>query len=357
VAWSVFAALNLERAFSDFALDSALTEYVLVSQPAARTVSVIEVNALTRQVKRGARTLLSYGLREPSGLAVDHKRQRLFVADPKSRRVFMYNLLMGDNGLSVNENERYVAIDDAAPRWVAVDEAGTLFCTDERRSFIAEVTTQELETLPMGDSKYLRPNLHRLYTADTLREVDRPGGIAVDGNNIYWGNRARGRPFGSLLMAPEDPDSQRVRGVPGMIQSLSRNVDKVYGVCASPTAIFYTGGEKMVYGAKPGSYQTRAVASVILDDFAHPRGCVWDGDGTMYLADKGNNAVWTFPSMFAQMGKRQADKLCDVHDPYGIAVFRPSLTLDAVGFLKGKSSRALPASLLVAFALLLAVRM
>lgn len=354
LARSIFTCLCLGLAFSASPL-APLTEFVLVSQPAERCVSVVEVNALTRQVIGTARNLISSGLREPTGLAVDHRRQRLYVADPKAHKVFMYRLLMSSTGmLSVDENEQYVAMYDITPRWVAVDENGALFSTDEKRSFIAEVSSQELDELPKGGhSNFLQnPRFHIVYSGERNKFVDRPGGIAVDGDNIYWGNRARGRPFGSLLMAPEDPQSKRTRGVPGMIQSLSRNVNKVYGVCASPTAVFYTGGEKAVYGMKTGAYQTPAAATVLLDDFAHPRGCVWDGDGTMYLADKGNNAVWTFPSMFQEMGPSQADKLCDVHDPYGIAVFRPSLTLDAVGFLRGSSFRAVPALLATIIVLL-----
>lgn len=329
-----------------------LTEYIIVSQPQERSVSVVEVNALTRQVTRESHSLISSGLIEPCGIAVDHSRMRLYVADPQSHKVFMYNLLYGDNGLSVDEQAQYVAVNDITSRWVAVDESGSLFCTDEKRSFIAEVPAEELAEISRED--YRRPvyhKTHKLFSNDRVREVDKPGGIAVDGINLYWGNRDRRRSFGSLMMAPEEPNSKRVKGVPGIIGALSRNVDKVYGVCASPSAIFYTGGERLVYGTKPGARHTQALASVVLDNFARPRGCVWDGDGTMFLADKGNNAVWSFPSTFHHLGLSQAVKLCTVHNPYGVAVFRPSFTLDAVGFLRGSGSHLGPSVLFVLVAL------
>jgi|Transcript_84452 sugar lactone lactonase YvrE len=349
------AALRLRITFSASPL-APLTEYIIVSQPQERQVSVVEVNALTRQVTRESQSLITSGLIEPCGIAVDHARMRLYVADPQSHKVFMYNLLFGDNGLSVDETAQYTAVNDVTSRWIAVDERGSLFCTDEKRSFIAEVPAEELAEIAMED--FRRPifhKVHKLFSGEKTREVDKPGGIAVDGISLYWGNRHRGRPVGSLMTAPEDPSSRRVRGVPGVIGALSRNVDKVYGVCASPTAVFYTGGERLVYGAKPGAHHSRALASVVLDDFAHPRGCVWDGDGTMFLADKGNNAVWSFPSTFHHMGLMQAVKLCTVHNPYGIAVFRPTLTLDAIGFLRGYTSRIGPSLLFVvtAFVLLL----
>jgi len=322
-----------------------LTEYVFVSQPGKRAVSVTEVNSLTREVVRESRAVISTGLREPSGLAVDHDRQRLYVADPKSHKVFMYKLYIDGNGLSVREDEQYVAVHDVTPRWVAVDDKGSLFATDEGRSFIAEVDASELARLGQQDASIddVRPQFHKLYMNEKTKQVDRPGGIAVDGNNVYWGNRARGRPYGSLLSAPEDPESRISKGVPDMIQALSKNVDKVYGVCASPNVVFYTGGSRAVYGAKPGSYQARASTTVLLDDYAAPRGCVWDGDGTVLLADKGGDAIWSFPSSMHGLGLVQATKLFHVSDPYGVAVYRPALN-DQVGFLRGSALKAGPAA-------------
>lgn len=317
-----------------------LTEYIFVSQPGHGTVAVTTVDALTRKVIHEAKPIISNGLKEPCGIAIDHTRQRLYVADPKNHKVFMYKLAIGREGdIVVDEDDQHVAVQDLTARWIAIDEKGNLFCTDEARSFIAEVKDHELEKLGEMDSDKdeVRPKFVKLYTGDRTKQVDRPGGIAVDGQHIYWGNRARGRPYGSLLSASEDPAAQISRGVPGMVQALSKNVDKVYGVCASPSLVFYTGGARTVYGAKQGSYKLRGTTTVMLDNFAVPRGCVWDGDGTVFLADKGGDAIWSFPSTLHGAGKVQAHKLFEVQDPYGVAVFRPSLAWDATGFLRAGS--------------------
>jgi hypothetical protein len=331
-----------------------LVEYILVSQPHEGSVSVTEVNALTRKVVNEARVIISSGLREPSGLAVDHSRQRLYVADPKSHKVFMYNIFFGDKGLSVDETQQHVAVRDIKPRWVAVDERGSLFCTDEGRNFVSEVPIEDLQKLGIADDvdEEVKLHLRKVYSGDKTRQVDHPGGIAVEGGEVFWGNRDRHHRYGTLLSAPEDPDSRRARGVPEMIQALSNNMDKVYGVCASPNIVFYTGGSRSVYGAKPGSNQAKPLETVFLDDYASPRGCVWDGDGTMYVADKGGDSVWSFPSSLHGGGIIQATKLLKVDDPYGVAVFRPSLTMDAVGFLRGGASKVAPALALVPLVLL-----
>lgn len=322
-----------------------LTEYIFVSQPGQRSVAVTEVNALTRKVTREARPFITSGLREPCGLAVDHTRQRLYVADPKAHKVFMYKLYFGSQGVSVRQDKQYIAAHGMTPRWVAVDDKGTMFATDEARSFVAEVDAETLSYLGRDDAPVgaVQPKFAKLYAGSDTRQVDRPGGIAVDGNNLFWGNRHRGNPYGSILMAPEDPDARLSRGVPRMIHSLSRNVAKVYGVCAAPNLVFYTGGARMVYGAKPASYQGRPSATVMLNDYAMPRGCVWDGDGTVFLADKGGNVVWSFPSSEHSFGLTQATKLFSVDDPYGVAVFRPNLAMNAMGFLRGGAAQVAPA--------------
>lgn len=313
---------------------AAPTEYIFVSQPGHHSVAVTEVNSMTRKVVRKTRPLITTGLREPCGLAVDHARQRLYVADPKSHKVFMYKMYLDVHGLHVHDSQ-FVAVRDITSRWVTVDERGALLCTDEGHSFVAEVSADALAHLGEDD---VQPQFQKLYSKMLTKKVDHPGGIAVNGNNIYWGNGVRGHPHGSILSAPEDPQALARMGMHDGIQALSSNVDKVYGVCSSPSLVFYTAATKRsVFGTKPGAlsgnHDSRKSAKVLLNDFAIPRGCVWDGDGTVFLADKGSDVVWSFPSAMHISGVAQATKLFNVKDPYGIAVFRASQRPQAMSFL------------------------
>lgn len=284
-------------------------------------------------------------------MAVDQEKQRLYVADPKSHKVFMYKLYLNGGGLHVNKGEQFVVVRDVTPRWVTVDEKGTLLCTDEGRNLIAEVSAAGLAKLGEKDldGNYVHPNFLKLYDHTQTKQVDRPGGIAAEGNHVFWGNRVQGRPFGSLLSAPEDPEFEMEHGMPRNIHALSSNVDKVYGVCATPSLVFYTGGRRSVYGAKPGSHDSQASKTVFLSDYAMPRGCAWDGDNTVFLADTGSDTVWSFSSSDHSLGVTQASKSFKVKDPFGIAVLRPGAGLGTFGFLKGCALRAqsvLPALLL-----------
>lgn len=296
------------------------SEYVFVSQPHRGTVLVAEIDTLSRTLLSKPQSLIERGLRKPMGIAVDRRRQRLFVADAKSGRVFMYKLIYDENEKIAVEKKRHIVASGAAPHWVAVDEEdGALFCTDEARSAVIEVLGEDITRLSEYGAH--SAEFHILYSPDTTQAIDKPAGIAVDSSNIFWGNKAHGRHKGSLVSASED---WRSRDVPGTVSALSTNVDKVYGVCASGSSVFYTGERRYVYTARKGNHgrDTRA----LLSNLREPRGCAWDGDGTVYVADHGGRAVFSFPSSshtHGSSGLVHADKIFEAEEPYGIAVLHP----------------------------------
>merc|ERR1719386_148737 len=113
------------------------------------------------------------------GLAVDQKRQRLFVADANSHKVFMYNLIYVDGDLAV-QRRRHVVLSGLTPHWVAVDEEnGAVFCSDERRSMVVEVLGEDIERLTVSGGHSPKP--HVLYSLDETSTVGSLSGIAVDG--------------------------------------------------------------------------------------------------------------------------------------------------------------------------------
>lgn len=306
---------------------SSISEYVLVSQPHLGTVLVTEIDVLSRAVMRGPRGLVTHGLRKPMGLAVDHRRQRLFVADAKSRKLFMYKLVYTDGEIAV-ERRRHIAASGITPTWVAVDEeSGAVFCSDEVHGTVGEVLAEDISKL--SHTGVRPPKFHVLYSADTTLAAHDPSGIAVDGFHLFWGSKAHGRRLGSVVSGLEDAHG-RARDVPGTITALSKNADKVHGLCASGSTVFYTGESRFVYSARKGSHghDTR----ILISNLNRPRGCAWDGDGTVYVADEGDRAVLSFPSSSHNRGRMHASKLFEVQEPYGIAVARPpSSPLSATG--------------------------
>merc|ERR1719311_1372838 len=157
-----------------------------------------------------------------------------------------------------------------------------------------------------------------------MKSVSRPAGIAADGFHLFWANKDNGNIRGSLVEALEKP-YKKVPGKTGVVAVLGRNPSRVYGVCASRTNVFFTGENKYLYAAKKipkKPWQGKQIA--VEDDLVAPRGCAWDGDGSIYVADKGGNAIWVLPaSMGTLSAHADEDKLLEVKNPYGLAVFRP----------------------------------
>merc|ERR1719498_901406 len=117
------------------------------------------------------RPLLDSGLKSPQGLAVDQVRNKLYVADPDSPKIFMYQLSFS-NGVLFTDGKQSVAAQNVESRWVAVDSVGSIFFTDERQNMIQKVSA---ENILKGN-----PTPVTLYSGQSVAEVSSPGGIAVD---------------------------------------------------------------------------------------------------------------------------------------------------------------------------------
>jgi len=248
--------------------------------------------------------LITEGLVHPQGLAVDQKTSRLFVADPDSKKVFSYSLRVTKDGLEAGP-QKVLALDTEA-RWVAADPTGNIFFTDEPRNQILKVT----------HARSLRGNVTPSILLDgySVAQVNAPGGVATDSFHTYWVNKQIGMQVGSVVRAPKEPsDDKLLTGV----QSIARNTDKSYGICLALNNVFFTQPDSVLYGVKKGGSEVVPIS----DRLSHPRGCAWDGDGTVYVADRGAGAVYSFAGNMQALGAAQFSKTVDMEDAFGVAVF------------------------------------
>ena len=81
--------------------------------------------------------LISEGLESPVGLAMDHARHGLYVADPQALKIYRYIVTATSTGLMVGEAVQ--AVSNFQARWVAVDSSGNLFFSDEQNNAIYKV--------------------------------------------------------------------------------------------------------------------------------------------------------------------------------------------------------------------------
>jgi len=292
-------------------------KYLIISAP---TLSKVVYTRLPDDVTAGPvgdpKPLIDEGLKMPQGLAVDHKRNTLYVADPDLRKVLCYKLTFSGGNMMVS-GEPAVAAQDKEVRWVAVDGTGNVFITDEASGQVLRVPA---EKLLRGD-----PTPLVLYDSATNSRVSAPGGIAVDNFHVYWTNKAAGteETVGTVIRGFEKPTGANAATE---VVQLARNVPKAYAVCLSENNVFYTNAEKVVFGVK----KTGSAIATVSDVFQEPRGCVWDGDGTIYVADKKAGTVSSFAGNMRNLAPAPVSLTVKFEDAFGVAIVSGTKRLLAV---------------------------
>jgi len=255
---------------------------------------------------RFARPLISRDLKTPRGVAVDSERLHLFVCDPAASRIYFYKLIVtpiGGGRLETDKRQK-IAVNNVEARWVTVDSAGNLFYTNERDNLIQWKSYDEFSR---GN-----PMARTLYDGKAVSAVSSPGGIATDGFNLIWTNKAVGTEFGSVVKGfTELPEAD----VSSSVSPIANNALKVYGVCLAGNNVFYT-EENKVLGVK----KTGGTVGIVSDVMKQPRGCSYDDDGTVYIADQAGNAVYSFPANMAMANPEPLEKVLDFADSFGLAV-------------------------------------
>jgi sugar lactone lactonase YvrE len=278
--------------------------FLLISTPRTSKISFVKLPRNGNFEGLQPTDLITTGLHHPQGVAIDHKRKRLFVSDPDVQKIIAYQLDVKGDQLSC-DGRQVVISEGVESRWVAVDGLGNVFFSDEPKSKIYKITM----------SKILRGNTDAevMYDGESLTQVNRPGGIAVDNFHVYWTNKHFGTKAGTVLKGAEVlPTGTEAKN---SISILAQNAPKSYGVCLALNNVFFTDADQRLYGVKKSGGEVHEVSVM----FKNPRGCVWDGDGTVFVADRGNNAVYAFAGNMHRLTKADVTKVFDVEDAFGLA--------------------------------------
>eukprot|EP00929_Paragymnodinium_shiwhaense_P043292 TRINITY_DN22283_c0_g1_i1.p1 TRINITY_DN22283_c0_g1~~TRINITY_DN22283_c0_g1_i1.p1 ORF type:complete len:231 (-),score=47.22 TRINITY_DN22283_c0_g1_i1:25-717(-) len=196
---------------------------------------------------------------------------------------------------------------------IAVDPSGNLYYTDEDKNQILRITRNEL--LGNGSSEII-------YDGARVTGLRSPGGLGVDSFRVYWVNKQQGTELGSLVRAPKIPMAGETMG--SDLEALTKNTDKSYGVCLATRNVLYTQPERQLYGV-PKTGDGVGGFVTVNNKLKNPRGCVYDGDSTVYVADRGAGAIYSFPETSAQLTPSQATKFADLSDAFGVALFSGAL--------------------------------
>lgn len=283
--------------------------FLLVSQPRHQRISWTKLPQGGPQAGPPLRlqTLIEGDrLMHPQGIAVDQKHKRLVVADPDNMTIYSYQLLV-EGGTLRAETPPDIVVHGLESRWVAVDAASNVFISDEPENQIWKIPWTPPEYRSGQDSDEPRV----LYYGMNVPQVNSPGGVAADNLHVYWVNKKFGLQTGVLIRASESPQPEPHEA--DSVVVLGQNAQKSYGVCLGLNNVFYTDAHNNVYGVK----MTGGEAKVITSKLSKPRGCVWDRDGAMYVADR-EGAIYSFPGNMVVLNQVEPVKVLDLEDAFGL---------------------------------------
>jgi len=325
-----------------FAPQLTPTQFLFVSSPSAGKVVYSELKNFKSLTGRTF-ALVDSGLAEPAGLAFDNDRGLLYVADRGMSKIFRYRVLLQESssgGLALaTDGVRLCVMQGHPVEWVTVDPSGSIYYTDTGANTINRISFDVLEKIGEGsyqcgdlkvvtqkeqmakaettaasaltlnaadrvsegptDAPDTLPEIFTVYEGSVNPHVAVPSGISSDGNRLWWGNKVEGNRAGSVVQGEASPQPSLLApdNVTGEqtfpATALTSLVDTTYGVAHSNTMVFFTAnktGSGSVYGVMGDGTTMQFVSSLVM-----PRGLVWDGDNTVYVADQAVSKVYSFP--------------------------------------------------------------
>eukprot|EP00929_Paragymnodinium_shiwhaense_P114628 TRINITY_DN83086_c0_g1_i1.p1 TRINITY_DN83086_c0_g1~~TRINITY_DN83086_c0_g1_i1.p1 ORF type:complete len:343 (+),score=61.72 TRINITY_DN83086_c0_g1_i1:100-1128(+) len=296
--------------------------FLIVTAPRNGKISWVRLPEGTHYEKGKFRTLIDEGLQHPQGVAVDQKRKRLYVADPDVRSIFSYQLIYDGDELRTT-GTKTVVTNQVESRWVTVDSLGAVFFSDEPRNLILKMSP---DRVLRGDHE---PEV--VYDGLTNTAVNAPGGVSVDNFHLFWTNKHQGMEAGTVIRGFESGGGST--SGPKPLHVLARSSEKSYGICSALGNLFYTDASRKLYGVKKSGGKPVEVSGSLKS----PRGCTWDGSGTVYVADRSANAIYAFAGdMGDKIEPAQLTKAFHAEDAFGVAV-----AVDVSGAAQIRASAAL----------------
>mmetsp|Transcript_36068 Transcript_36068/g.67185 ORF Transcript_36068/g.67185 Transcript_36068/m.67185 type:complete len:326 (+) Transcript_36068:89-1066(+) len=311
--WLIFAAVA-SSCLQGVASFGESQKFLIVSSPLTGHVAYLKLppdGSPATADGQAMRSLITTGLVFPQGLAVDDHRQRLFVADPNQTGLVMYPLTSNGDTLCVGSPKTVAS--GVQARAVSVDGLGNVVFSDEPTNRILRVSARSI------DEGKTSPEV--IYDGSTVPNLKAPGGVAMDNYFVYWLNKAGAPQAGTLIRGQQYATVASMTNASAAVKLLASNAPKCYGVCLAGGNIFYTDEANHVYGVNRAA-TSRHVVTTISSSFKAPRGCVSDGSGTVYVADKLQNAVYRFASGVdtEPLLPRPIVKAADLQGAFGLAI-------------------------------------
>lgn len=278
--------------------------------------------------------------------------------------------------------EEMTVVDDVSSEWVSLDHNGNLYYSDQLRKTVnrigatlllnlvhGEITPDELkqrsaahpaESLEEEGKKamQIKPHLHdlgqnaealgnaigklsstiatplslvsqesseevivKLFEADDAHYAT-PAGVVSDAVQVYWANQDHGLERGSV-------GTTFVKGA-APSNKLTTMTASSFGIAATASAVLFSNGAG-VYGVpKFGGGN----ATALNEGFILSRGLVWDGSGTVFVADEGASTVYAMPC--GVLAEQPLQPVFQMHGAFGLALVQPTDPLSQRSFAQLK---------------------
>jgi len=315
-------------------------QFLIISSPSEQKIVYSELKNFKATTGRTF-ALIDSGLSEPQGLALDHDRGALYVADKGAKKILRFHVYVEDKGNGrqlITDGVQLCIKQNADTSWVSVDINGDVFYSDATTKTINRIPVEVIDMLSKGQygasdltlisEKTLETGggatsnvavsryVYSLYEGAVNPHVSTPAGLVSDGARLYWTNADSGTSVGSVVEGQVSPTL--ASGSTSFSSTvLSNQSETGYGMTKSSKYVFLSAtnnGVGVVTGVTEGGATFDFVTGL-----STPRGLCWDGDQTIYVADEAAGVVYSFPGGRLMTGAPLA-KSAVLRGAYGVAV-------------------------------------
>lgn len=310
--WALLAVLQAVAS-------EAAMEFLIMSQPTLRAILYVKLPDTV------PRLLVPSGINAPKAIAVDQAHNRLFIVDAPAAKIVWYQLIALKEGRLLTDGIQHDAIVGWAADGITVDGQGNLY-------FTGKAVAPELGPQKIGVWKQPFVNIQtgvtnlpsEIYSSQGAagpNPVNTPSGLGTDGIHLFWANTVSGKQMGTVVRADAAGPTPDSVGLPAF-RIMSDNADTASSVVLTPKYAFWATGNS-IYGVSKNQANERCGESgcvLVTDQLDVPMGMVFDGDGTVYVADQGKGAVYSFSS--GDLEGMDLIKTLDADGVYGVDLFR-----------------------------------
>lgn len=363
VSLSSGASLRSNGVFQDFREVFNPPTMLLMSSTMERKVSYIQLSNF-KAVGGVVLPLLDSGFSAPYGIAYDEKRRALYVADGALRKILRvtikaFKCLRQCKGIPYQlrvDGDMITVVEGVQSFWVSVDHEGNLFFSDQETKSVSKLSVDAIQKIIDGEllAKDLKrttepeaegeeaalesseplddvpssitvtttpkpPSIYELYESSKSETVGTPAGVAAVAGQVYWTNQVGGFNNGAVSFGKTNPMLKQPTGTDDApvfaSHKLVNNTGAAYGISVSIGKVFFSDSSHVVWAANKGTGEVVSLTSSLMK----PRGIVWDGDNTIYVADEEGNFVVSIPSGLLK-ANAPVSQTVDFHSPYGLAM-------------------------------------